>query len=105
MELQSHQGDFAARSIRIVAISVDPVAKSQELAKDRGLTFPLLSDPDMTVIREYGVADEGNGIAWPAEFLIDKGGRIRWRATARSVTVRPTSADVLRAFDTDGGAP
>jgi hypothetical protein len=45
------------------------------------------------------VADESNGIAWPAEFLIDRGGAIRWRATAQSVAQRPTAADVLRAFD------
>jgi peroxiredoxin len=99
VELQSHQADFASRSIRVVAISVDPVEKSQDLAKSLSLGFPLLSDPDMTAIRAYGVADEGNGIAWPAEFLVDRGGRIRWRATAQSVGTRPSSADVLRAFD------
>ena len=99
MELQSHQADFAARSIRLVAISVDAVDKSQELAKDHGLRFPLLSDPDLAVIRSYGVADESNGIAWPAEFLVDRGGRIRWRASAQAVGTRPSATDVLRAFD------
>lgn len=102
MELQSHQADFAARSIRIVAISVDAVEKSRDLAKDLGLTFPLLSDPDLTAIRAYGVEDVGNEIAWPSEFLIDRGGGIRWRATAQSVGTRPTSADILRAFDVAG---
>ena len=99
MELQSHQADFAARSIRVIAISVDPVAKSQDLAKDLHLAFPLLSDPDLVAIRAYGVADESNGIAWPAEFIVDRGGRIRWRATAESVSKRPSTDDLLRAFD------
>jgi peroxiredoxin len=102
VELQSHQADFAARSIRVVAISVDSVAKSQELAKDLRLSFPLLSDPDMTAIRAYGVADESNGIAWPAEFLVDRGGRIRWRATAQSVGKRPSTTEILQAFDAAG---
>ena len=102
MELQSHQADFAARSIRVVAISVDSVDKSKDLAKDLGLAFPLLSDPDLKVIRAYGVADESNGIAWPAEVLVDPGGAIRWRATARSVSQRPSASDVLRAFDAAG---
>ena len=102
MELQSHQPDFAARSIRVVAISVDPVAKSQDLARDLGLSFPLLSDPELTVIRAYGVADEGNGIAWPAEFLVDRGGGIRWRRTAQAVGTRPSATEVLAAFDAAG---
>ena len=104
MELQSHQPDFAARSIRVVAISVDSVEKSQELAKDLHLSFPLLSDPQMTAIRAYGVADESNGIAWPAEFLVDRGGRVRWRATAQSVSKRPSATEILQAFDA-AGAP
>lgn len=105
MELQSHQPDFAARSIRIVAISTDALEKSRDLAKDLGLTFPLLSDPDLSVIRAYGVEDVGNDIAWPSEFLVDRGGGIRWRDTAQSVGTRPTSADVLGAFDKAGTGP
>jgi alkyl hydroperoxide reductase subunit AhpC len=78
------------------------------MADDHGLKFPLLSDPDLAVIRAYGVADEGNGIAWPADFLIDSAGPsggsagpgvIRWRATAESVGTRTSANDVLRAFD------
>ena len=105
MELQSHQADFATRSIRIVAISADPVEKSRALAKDLGLTFLLLSDPELTAIRAYGVEDVGNDIAWPSEFLVDRGGAIRWRDTAKSVGTRPTSADVLGAFDAAGRGP
>ena len=104
MELQSHQSDFAARSIRVVGISVDPVEKSEDLAKSLALHFPLLADPDLAVMLSYGVADEGNGIAWPAEFLVDRGGRVRWRATAKAVSTRPSATDVLRAFESDGGS-
>jgi peroxiredoxin len=99
VELQGHKADFDARHIRVVAISVDAIEKSKDLAKDLGLGFALLSDPEMKVIRAYGVADESNEIAWPAEFLIDQGGRIRWRATAIKVGTRASATDVLRAFD------
>lgn len=84
-------------------MSIDPVARSQALARSLGLAFPLLSDPDMTVIRAYGVADEANGIAWPAEILIDPGGGIRWRKQAQSVGTRPPVSEVLGAFDAAGG--
>ncbi len=104
MELQSHQADFAARHLRVMAISVDPTEKSRALAADKKLEFPLLSDPDLATIRAYGVADESNGIAWPSEFLVDQDGRIRWRATAQAVSTRPSAADVLRAFDSTHAA-
>ena len=84
----------------MVGISVDAVAKSKDLAQSLGLSFPLLSDPDLAVIRAYGVADESNEIAWPSEFIVDQGGTIRWRATAQAVGTRPSAADVLRAYDT-----
>jgi peroxiredoxin len=103
VELQSHQPDFAARNLRVVAISVDPVDKSQDLAREKGLSFALLSDPEMKAIRAYGVADESNGIAWPAEFLVEKGGRIVWRDTAKAVAVRPSTADILNAWDAHAG--
>lgn len=83
----------------MVGISVDAVAKSKDLAQGLGLSFPLLSDPDLGVIRAYGVADESNEIAWPSEFIVDRDGTIRWRATAQSVGTRPSAADVLRAYD------
>jgi peroxiredoxin len=98
-ELQSRHADFDARSIRIVAVSVDDLDDSRDLVKKLGLTFALLSDPELRAIRAYGVADESNGIAWPAEFLVDRGGAIRWRATAQAVAKRPSANDVLRAFD------
>ncbi len=88
-----------------MAISVDSVEKSRDLAKDLGLGFPLLSDPDLAVIRAYGVEDVGNEIAWPSEFLVDRGGAIRWRATAQSVGTRPTAGDVIAAFDEAGARP
>jgi peroxiredoxin len=85
-----------------VGISVDPLEDSRDLAKSLGLTFALLSDPDLAVIRAYGVADESNGIAWPSEVLVDPGGAIRWRQGAQSVSTRPSAAEVLRAFDAAG---
>jgi peroxiredoxin len=94
--------EFSARGIRVVGISVDPLEDSRALAKNLVLSFALLSDPDLVVIRAYGVADEGNGIAWPSEFLLDPGGAIRWRQGAQSVGTRPSATDVLRAFDTAG---
>ena len=82
-----------------MGISVDELDDSRDLVKKLGLGFALLSDPELHAIRAYGVADESNGIAWPSEFLVDRGGNIRWRATAQAVGKRPSASDVLGAFD------
>ena len=38
----------------VVAISPDPLPKLQKFAAAQGLTFPLLSDPDKSVLSAYG---------------------------------------------------
>ncbi len=85
--------------MRVVAISVDAVEKSKALAADLGLSFPLLSDPNLAVIRAYGVADESNEIAWPAVFLIDRDRTIKWRSAAIAVGTRPSASDIIKAAD------
>jgi thioredoxin-dependent peroxiredoxin len=58
-------------------ISAQGLDSHERFANQRGLTFPLLSDPDKLVIRRYGVG-------WTlgtrrAVFVIDAEGTLRWR--------------------------
>jgi peroxiredoxin len=78
---------------------VDTVEESKPLVTSLGLTFPLLSDPDLVVARAYGVVDKENGIAWPAVFLVTPGGRIAWRSLSDTYKVRPGIADILGALE------
>lgn len=82
-----------------MAISVDPPERSAALARRLGVGFPLLSDVDLKVTRAYGVEDVENGIAWPAIFIVGRGGEIEWRSLAETYTVRPVSAVVLEALE------
>jgi peroxiredoxin len=91
-------GKIRARGAALVAISVDSPVESRALAERLGLSFPLLSDPDLKAIRAYGVEDAENGIAWPAIFIVGADGRIRWRSLAETYTVRPASAVLLEAL-------
>ena len=61
---------------------------------------PLLSDPDGAVIRRYGLTHEGAGIngqavARPAEFLLDRTGTVRWRNLTEDYRVRARPEQVL----------
>ncbi len=96
--------EFAKRGIRVVAVSVDPVEISRRLGEKAGLTFPLLSDPEMKAVRPYDLlhirgGPDGVNIVRPAEFLIDPTGRVRWVNLTDDVRVRARGDQVLRAAD------
>ena len=87
----------------VEAISVDSSEESRKLAKSRGYTFDLLSDPKAAVIRQFGVlhagGEEGRDIARPAEFLVDAQGIILWVKLTDDVKVRARPEEVLQAID------
>ena len=83
---------------------VDPAETNAALARDAGIAFPLLGDPDLHVIDAYGLRHPGGGpdgadIAHSASILIDRDGVVRWTYVTRNVRVRPTPATVLAAID------
>ena len=88
---------FNEAGIRVVAISVDDPEESRILCESHGYTFPVLSDPQMEAIRRYDVAWEEEGIARPAEFLVDASGVVRWRNLTEGYYVRARPDQVLEA--------
>ena len=78
-----------------MAISVDGRDKSVTLVKRLNLQIPLLSDPQMKVIKAYGVAMEGRDIAVPSVFIVDRKKQILYRYIGESMTDRPDSDDLL----------
>lgn len=65
MELQDRLQELENSGISIAAISYDAEEVLADFANRRGITFPLLSDDDSSVIRAFGiyntVAEEGVG--------------------------------------------
>ena len=96
--IQQHLADFTAMGVRPVVISIDPPDVSRTLSREAGYTFTFLSDPSLTVIRRYDVA---NGTeARPAEFLVDRSGVVRWRNLTSSLFVRARPEQMLEAIRT-----
>jgi hypothetical protein len=70
--------------IKLYAISYDDTEAHAAFAAARGIEFPLLSDPESRVIREYGVLNTlvrpedvpFYGIPFPGIFLVDEDGVI-----------------------------
>ena len=75
---------------------------SAQLRRKAGLTFTFLSDPQLEVIRRYdlvhvGAGPDGHDIARPAEFLVDRSGRVHWENFTEDVRVRPRAEEMLAA--------
>ncbi len=83
----------------LLALSIDPPATAADIAKRLGLSFPVLSDPELKVIDAYGLrhhdARMGFDHSLPAMFLVDRGGIIRWRRVAESLQDRPAPHRIL----------
>jgi thioredoxin-dependent peroxiredoxin len=74
----------------VLAISPQDVDSHARWAEQEGFTFPLLADPDRTVIAAYGLTAPVVGVR-RSLFLIDRAGVLRWRftGTARAIFKRP----------------
>jgi peroxiredoxin Q/BCP len=53
-------GSLAGAGYQVLGLSKDPQAKLAQFAENDHLTFPLLSDEDLTVHRAYGAWGEKN---------------------------------------------
>jgi len=98
--LQENLAEFERLGVRPVAISVDAPEQSADLARKAGYTFPLLSDRDAAVIRQYDLLHKGAGmkgadVARPAEFLLDRTGTVRWRNLTEDYRVRARVEEML----------
>ena len=96
-DLQRNLSEYDARGVTVVALSVDKPDVTIPWATEKGLSFPLLSDPDLKIIRGWNLENEGVGdLAWHAVYLIDTDGTIFYRKVARR---RAYSKEFLAAID------
>ena len=76
-------GELTAEGAAVLAISRDTTEAQARMARELGLSFPVLSDPSMEVIRAYRMKGEGMEMADLGYVIIDKQGRIRTRQVDR----------------------
>jgi hypothetical protein len=102
VELESQRARFRQRGLDVAAISYDSPAVLKDFGTRRGITFPLLSDPDSTVIRRFGLlnpeyppGDRAHGVPYPGAFVADAEGFIREKHFAQAYTERRTAASMM----------
>jgi hypothetical protein len=84
----------------VVGISVDGVARNKAMSEKLLLPFPMLADPDATVIAAYGVYHEKEQRARPAAFVVARDLSIAYRYVGRDFADRPLTKELLHALDT-----
>jgi peroxiredoxin len=107
--LQQNLDKFAARGVRVVAVSVDPVDVTHKHCEKQGYTFTFLSDTKSEVIRRYDLVHAGGfggaDIARPAEFLLDAKGKVLWLNLTENIRVREKAEDILQVMDRLASGP
>jgi peroxiredoxin len=87
---------------QILGISVDTFFTLKAFHDQQGFRFPLLSDFNKQVIRDYGVFNEDmiglKGIAKRAVFVIDQEGVIRYREVLDDARNEPDYDKVFQAL-------
>lgn len=109
------------RGVTILALSKDSVADAAKNRSRDGLGFTLLSDPDLVVIRQYGVehhkalefskggfsiaglplalVPQVKTMAIPTTLLVDEDGVIRWIDQAEDYRIRSGEARIVGALE------
>ncbi len=92
--MKAYQDGFAkfdAVNTKVFGISMDALPSNRAFAEKIGITaFPLLSDWDRTVTKEYGLYNEAKGYGNRATFVVDKEGKIQ-QVVVDSMAVDPAS--------------
>lgn len=102
MELQGRYSDIMKQGLGLVAISYDSVETLRKFAESRGITFPLVSDPESAIIRRYGLLNDtvdpknrAYGVPHPGTFIVDRKGVVTSRFFEDAYQERNTAASIL----------
>lgn len=97
--LQLRINELKEHNAVVLAIVVDPTAKNAEVVEQLGLSYSILSDPELQAIDAYDLRHEDGerSMARSATFVIDKDGVVRWRDLTDNFRMRPRPETVAAA--------
>jgi len=81
-------------------VSNDRPEKLKAFASAFGITFPLLSDVDLSATKAYGIHNERERLAYPTSLVIDPRGVVRWVREDIDFRVRPATEELLATLRT-----
>jgi peroxiredoxin len=91
----------------VVAISRDKVEENKKTSDAMKLPFPLLADPELTVVKSLGLVHEKGGpkgdVSRPGTILVKRDGTIAWTWMASNIRERPAPEDIRQALSVGRG--
>lgn len=111
---QEKLAEFEARQAQVIGCSIDSCYSHHAWLNTpknkggiQGVTYPLVSDINKTIAKDYDVLFEEEGIAYRGLFLIDREGRVRHQVVndlplGRSVEEALRILDALIFFEKNG---
>lgn len=111
--MQGSLPQLKKKGLGLAAVSYDSVAVLGDFAARRGITYPLLSDPESKVIRAFGILNEkvpptsfARGVPYPGTFIVDRRGMVSAKFFEEDYTERYTASGILvRQFGVRPGGP
>ena len=89
---------FERAGLQVAAICVDTVEQNRAMVDKLLLPFPVLSDPDASVIEPWGLLNTAEkGISRPALFLVQPDWTLAYRYVGQDFTDRPTDEELFTA--------
>ena len=89
---------FEGAALEVAGVVVDPVENNAAMVDKLLLPFPILSDPEGRVIKEYGVWNDGEGgLAKPSLFLVQPDRSIAFSYVGDDFADRPTDDELFGA--------
>lgn len=85
--------------IVVAMIAAEAPDKVLDTAKAYEVPFPLMANPDKSVLEAYNVLNEKKKAAVPAMFLIGKDKKVKWAHGARDYKTRPEVDDLVAALE------
>jgi hypothetical protein len=81
VQLEQKKADFARQGYNVASITYDSTAILKAFSDRTGITYPMLSDPESRIIREFGILNETipkgtpfYGVPYPGTFILDASG-------------------------------
>ena len=113
VQLERQRENFEQEGIHVAAVTFDSGDVLRHFAGRADITYPLLSDPDSTTIRAFGLLNQAvpaghrfYGVARACRLLIDAQGQVTAKFFEQDPADRLTAGNILvRELQGESGAP
>jgi hypothetical protein len=102
VQLEQRRADFARQGYNVATITYDSTAILKAFSERVGIGYPMLSDPDSRIIREFGILNESvpkgtpyYGVPYPGTYILDARGVVLRKFFESDYKERYTAGSML----------